>query len=78
MFYAIEGSRSAPNNVRSCAYAKLDYGKPDVCGEPCPQTLALDPEYAVKKSRSFVSGGVAGNLILNSKASFLFLSRLVD
>mmetsp|Transcript_19730 Transcript_19730/g.37590 ORF Transcript_19730/g.37590 Transcript_19730/m.37590 type:complete len:920 (-) Transcript_19730:193-2952(-) len=35
-------------------------------GDPV-KTLALDPEYAVKKSRSFVSGGVAGNLILNSK-----------
>ena len=31
------------------------------------RTVALDPEYAVKKSRQFVCGGRDGQLILNSK-----------
>lgn len=31
------------------------------------RTVALDPEYAVKKSRQFVCGGRDGLLILNSK-----------
>jgi len=40
--------------------SKYDYGRPI-------KTVALDPDYAVKKSRQFVSGGMAGNLVLNSK-----------
>eukprot|EP00854_Cymbomonas_tetramitiformis_P000567 gene567-967_t len=31
------------------------------------KTVALDPDYAIKKSRQIVTGGLAGNLILNSK-----------
>jgi hypothetical protein len=39
-----------------------------LCLRPC-QTVALDPDYAVKKSRQFVTGGLAGNLVLNSKVT---------
>jgi hypothetical protein len=31
------------------------------------QTVALDPRYGSRKTREFVTGGVAGQLLLNSR-----------
>ena len=39
---------------------RQSYGRPVKC-------VALDPSFRVKKSRQFVSGGLAGQLILNAK-----------
>lgn len=33
------------------------------------QTVALDPRYGQRKTREFISGGVAGQLLLNSKVN---------
>lgn len=37
------------------------------------QTVALDPRYGQRKTREFISGGVAGQLLLNSKVNIWVL-----
>ncbi|KAJ5066815.1 vacuolar protein sorting-associated protein [Anaeramoeba ignava] len=34
------------------------------------KSIAIDPEYGVKKSQSFIYGGVSGNIVLRSKGFF--------
>lgn len=41
----------------------------DVCGQPfpCPQSVALEPRYASRKTKEFVYGTASGSLVLSSK-----------
>ena len=35
-----------------------------------PQTVALDPRYGSRKTREFICGGEAGQLLLNSRVHY--------